>query len=228
MELIASDPADDFLCLYGKKALLRQAEPVTSMNRNRNTTPRRTSCISSVRTANSRIWNRGSWTLHWFCMPNTAAETIRLSSPMRSPRPVPTPMRSYPQRSAPSKDLSTVAPASKPYDMMQDLKENVKNWRSEIEIEEYLTRISFKKDAFDKSGLIYGIGHAVYTVSDPRTKLLRDYARALAYEAGREKEYELYTTTERMAPDVFHAMSRTATKLSVRMSIFIPDSSMTC
>jgi len=91
----------------------------------------------------------------------------------------------------------------KAYDMMQDLKENVKNWRSEIEIEEYLTKI-LKKEAFDKSGLIYGIGHAVYTVSDPRTKLLRDYARALAYESGREKEYELYTMTERLSPDIFH------------------------
>jgi citrate synthase len=86
--------------------------------------------------------------------------------------------------------------------MMQDLAENVKNWRSEIEISDYLTRI-LKKEAYDKSGLIYGVGHAVYTVSDPRTKLLRDYARALAYEAGREDEYELYTLTERLAPQVF-------------------------
>lgn len=97
--------------------------------------------------------------------------------------------------------------SGKAYDMMQDLKANIKNWRSEIEIEEYLTKI-LKKEAFDKSGLIYGIGHAVYTVSDPRTKLLRDYARALAYEAGRELEYELYTTTERMAPEVFYNVKK--------------------
>jgi citrate synthase len=92
--------------------------------------------------------------------------------------------------------------SGKAYTMMQDLAENVKNWRSEIEISDYLTRI-LKKEAYDKSGLIYGVGHAVYTVSDPRTKLLRDYARALAYEAGREDEYELYTLTERLAPQVF-------------------------
>ncbi|MHB1483042.1 MAG: citrate/2-methylcitrate synthase [Saccharofermentanales bacterium] len=97
--------------------------------------------------------------------------------------------------------------SGKAYDMMQDLKENVKNWRSEIEIEDYLTKI-LKKEAFDKSGLIYGIGHAVYTVSDPRTKLLRDYARGLAYEAGREQEYELYTTTERLAPEVFYNVKK--------------------
>ncbi len=88
------------------------------------------------------------------------------------------------------------------YNMMQDLKSTVKNWRDEMEIADYLSDILNKK-AFDRSGLVYGIGHAVYTVSDPRAKLLRDYARALAYECGREDEYLLYTTTERMAPEVF-------------------------
>lgn len=92
--------------------------------------------------------------------------------------------------------------SSKAYAMMQDLATEVKNWRNEMEIEAYLARI-LRKDAFDKSGLIYGIGHAVYTVSDPRTKLLRDYARSLAIESGREEEYELYTLAERMAPEVF-------------------------
>lgn len=99
--------------------------------------------------------------------------------------------------------------SGKAYDMMQDLKANVQNWRSEIEIEDYLTKI-LKKEAFDKSGLIYGIGHAVYTVSDPRTKLLRDYARSLAYEAGREEEYELYTTTERLAPEIFYNVKKSS------------------
>ena len=92
--------------------------------------------------------------------------------------------------------------SNKAYAMMQDLAQGVKNWRNEMEICDYLTKI-LKKEAFDKSGLIYGIGHAVYTVSDPRTKLLRDYARGLAYESGREAEYELYTLTERLAPEVF-------------------------
>lgn len=97
--------------------------------------------------------------------------------------------------------------SGKAYDMLQDLKANVVNWRSEPEIEEYLTKI-LKKEAFDKSGLIYGVGHAVYTASDPRTKLLRDYARGLAYEAGREQEYELYTLTERLAPEVFYSVKK--------------------
>jgi len=97
--------------------------------------------------------------------------------------------------------------SNKAYAMMQELQTNVQNWRNEMEICEYLTKI-LKKDAYDKSGLIYGIGHAVYTVSDPRTKLLRDYARSLAYEAGREAEYELYTITERLAPEVFRNVKK--------------------
>lgn len=92
--------------------------------------------------------------------------------------------------------------SGKAYDMMQDLAANVKNWRNEMEIADYLNRILDKK-AFDNSGLIYGVGHAVYTLSDPRTKLLREYARALAYESGREDEYELFTLAERLAPEVF-------------------------
>lgn len=97
--------------------------------------------------------------------------------------------------------------SNKAYAMMQDLKENVRSWRNEMEICDYLTKI-MKKEAYDKSGLIYGIGHAVYTVSDPRTKLLRDYARGLAYESGREEEYELYTLTERLAPEVFRNVKK--------------------
>jgi citrate synthase len=97
--------------------------------------------------------------------------------------------------------------SSKAYAMMQDLAANVKNWRNEMEIAAYLTRI-LQKEAFDKTGLIYGIGHAVYTLSDPRTKLLRDYARSLAIEAGREEAYELYTLTEKMAPEVFRNVKK--------------------
>jgi citrate synthase len=97
--------------------------------------------------------------------------------------------------------------SNKAYAMMQELKENVHNWRNEMEVCDYLTKI-LKKEAYDKSGLIYGIGHAVYTVSDPRTKLLRDYARSLAYESGREDEYELYTIAERLAPEVFRNVKK--------------------
>ena len=97
--------------------------------------------------------------------------------------------------------------SGKAYDMMQDIKTHVKNWKSEAEISDYLAKI-LRKEAYDQSGLIYGIGHAVYTLSDPRTKLLRDHARALAFEAGREEEFELYTVTEKLAPEIFHAVKK--------------------
>lgn len=91
--------------------------------------------------------------------------------------------------------------SKKTYNMMQDLKKSVRNWRSESELRAYLTALVERK-AYDRKGLIYGIGHAVYTLSDPRTILLRDYARGLAYEAGREEEYELYLSVERLAPQI--------------------------
>jgi citrate synthase len=97
--------------------------------------------------------------------------------------------------------------SGKSFAMMQALAAEVKNWRNEMEIADYLTRI-LKREAFDQSGLIYGIGHAVYTVSDPRTKLLRDYARSLAYESGEEDMYELLLLTERLAPEVFRTYKK--------------------
>ena len=91
--------------------------------------------------------------------------------------------------------------SGKAWNMMQELRETVTNWRDEREVEQYLLRL-LNKDAYDRSGLIYGIGHAVYTLSDPRTKLLRDYARSLAYVNGQEDVYELYMLVERLAPQV--------------------------
>ena len=97
--------------------------------------------------------------------------------------------------------------SGKAFSMMEDLAAQVKHWRNEMEIADYLTRI-LQKEAFDRSGLIYGVGHAVYTLSDPRTKLLRDYARSLAYETGHEDQYELYLLTERLAPEVFRTIKK--------------------
>ncbi len=94
--------------------------------------------------------------------------------------------------------------SNKAFAMMQDLADNVRNWRNELEIADYLKRI-LNKEAFDRSGLIYGIGHAVYTLSDPRARLLRDYARSLAYESGKEELYEMFILTERIAPEVFRS-----------------------
>ncbi len=87
-------------------------------------------------------------------------------------------------------------------EMMEDLKKNVKDWTSEKEVEEYLLRILNKK-ANDFSGKIYGIGHAVYTISDPRAGILKEKARELAIEKGRLDEFELYSMVERITPEVF-------------------------
>lgn len=86
--------------------------------------------------------------------------------------------------------------------MMEEIKANLKDWEDEDEIARYLEKILDKK-AFDRSGLIYGIGHAVYTLSDPRAVLLKQNAEALAREKGREKEFRLYTSIERISKEVF-------------------------
>lgn len=88
-------------------------------------------------------------------------------------------------------------------DMMDNIKENVKHWDSEKEVTDYLYKILNKK-AYDGSGKIYGIGHAVYTISDPRAILLKKQARELAAEKGRLDEFELYQMIERLAPQIFY------------------------
>ena len=85
--------------------------------------------------------------------------------------------------------------------MFADLKEHVKNWESEDEIREYLLKL-LHKEAFDKAGLIYGMGHAVYSLSDPRSKILSRFVKQLSEEKGREDEYHLYATVERLAKEV--------------------------
>jgi citrate synthase len=86
--------------------------------------------------------------------------------------------------------------------MMEDIKHNVKNWKDEAEVEAYLMKI-LKKETYDKTGIIYGIGHAVYTISDPRAVLLKEKARELAVESGKSKEFELYSMVEQITPEAF-------------------------
>ena len=87
--------------------------------------------------------------------------------------------------------------------MMENIKTNVSNWSDEAEIKEYLLKILNKK-AFDNTGKIYGIGHAIYTNSDPRAVLLKEKAEALAHEKNRIEEFKLYAAIERIAPEVFY------------------------
>jgi citrate synthase len=85
--------------------------------------------------------------------------------------------------------------------MFADMKQNVNDWEDEDEISEYLKKL-LHKDAFDHSGLIYGLGHAVYSKSDPRAEILKEFAKKLAGEKGMQKEFGLYSAVERLAPQI--------------------------
>ena len=85
--------------------------------------------------------------------------------------------------------------------MFNDMKEQVKDWKDEEEVSAYLTRL-LHKEAFDHAGLIYGMGHAVYSLSDPRADIFRSFVKKLAQEKGRQDEYALYFLTERLAKEV--------------------------
>ncbi len=85
--------------------------------------------------------------------------------------------------------------------MFDDIKAHCSDWDDEIQIKEYLQKILDHK-AFDHSGLIYGMGHAVYTLSDPREVILKRYAKELATEKGREEEFHLYETVEEVSKDL--------------------------
>lgn len=85
--------------------------------------------------------------------------------------------------------------------MFEDIKKNISDWTDEKQIEQYLVDILDKK-AFDGAGLIYGMGHAVYSISDPRANTFKYFVESLAKEKGREDEYRLYATVEKIAMDV--------------------------
>ena len=85
--------------------------------------------------------------------------------------------------------------------MFEDMKQSLPDWADEDAIRDYLTGL-LHKERFDKSGLIYGMGHAVYSISDPRATLLKGFVHKLCAEKGMEKEYGLYAAVERLAPEV--------------------------
>ena len=85
--------------------------------------------------------------------------------------------------------------------MFEDMKETIKDWEDENAVREYLVNL-LNRRAFDKAGLIYGMGHAVYSISDPRADMLKGFVKNLSEEKGLEKEYALYNMVERLAPEV--------------------------
>lgn len=85
--------------------------------------------------------------------------------------------------------------------MFDDMKKNVKDWTDENEVKEYLKNL-LHKEAFDKAGLIYGMGHAVYSHSDPRATVFKGFVEKLSNEKGLHDEFNLYSMVERLAPQV--------------------------
>jgi len=85
--------------------------------------------------------------------------------------------------------------------MFDDMKQNVKDWTDEEEVKDYLRKL-LHKEAFDHAGLIYGMGHAVYSQSDPRGKVFKGFVESLSSEKGRHEEFALYSLVERLAPEV--------------------------
>lgn len=85
--------------------------------------------------------------------------------------------------------------------MFNDIKTNVRDWDDEEEVAEYIKKI-LHKEAFDRAGLIYGIGHAVYSVSDPRALIFKSFVKSLSDEKGLDREYRLYSLVENLAPQI--------------------------
>ena len=85
--------------------------------------------------------------------------------------------------------------------MFEDMKKTLTNWEDESQIRAYLEAL-LEKNAFDKKGLIYGMGHAIYSVSDPRAEIFKSFVKQLAIEKGCQKEYALYEKVEYMAPQI--------------------------
>ena len=96
-------------------------------------------------------------------------------------------------------------------DMLDHLKENIKNWKDQDEIDAYLNKM-LNKEAYNKSGLIYGIGHAVYTISDPRALLLKELARDLAKEKNRTDEMAFLELIESRAIETFSNFKKGTSK----------------
>lgn len=85
--------------------------------------------------------------------------------------------------------------------MFEDMENTIKDWTDEDEVADYLSKL-LNKEAFDHAGLIYGMGHAVYSLSDPRAKVFKGFVEKLAVEKHREDEFELYSLVEKLAPQI--------------------------
>lgn len=104
-------------------------------------------------------------------------------------------------------------------EMIEDIKAHVGRGDDEKKIEDYLVKI-IRKEAFDGNGLIYGIGHAVYTLSDPRTILLKEKAESLSRAKGMDEEYQLYCTIEKIAPQIIAEEKKTDKAIAINVDFY--------
>ena len=104
-------------------------------------------------------------------------------------------------------------------EMMDNIKENVKDWSNENEVKSYLQKI-VNKEAFNHTGLIYGMGHAIYTVNDPRATILRDRAAKLAHEKGLDEEYNLYKMVEKLSPNILYENHGDGKKICANVDLY--------
>lgn len=104
-------------------------------------------------------------------------------------------------------------------EMMRDLKSHVSDKADEEEVRSYLKKI-LNKEAFDRKGLIYGMGHAVYSLSDPRAQVFKGFVEQLATAKGREKDFALYSMIERMAPQVIAEKARIYKGVSANVDFY--------
>lgn len=103
--------------------------------------------------------------------------------------------------------------------MFEDMKKNVKDWKDEEEVSRYLKAL-LHKEAFDKAGLIYGMGHAIYSLSDPRAKIFSKFVKSLSEEKGLDDEYELYSLVEHLAPKIIAEECKTYKGVSANIDFY--------
>ena len=104
-------------------------------------------------------------------------------------------------------------------EMIEDIKKHVKHPESDKDLKKYLNEILDKK-VFDHQGLIYGMGHAVYTISDPRAEVFKSFVEKLAAEKGRQDDYQLYAAIERLAPELILAKRPNATSVCANVDFY--------
>ncbi len=104
--------------------------------------------------------------------------------------------------------------------MVEDIKANVKDWTDEDEVSAYIEKI-INKAAFDKSGLVYGMGHAIYTLSDPRSIIIREKAESVVKnDAEKYKEFKLYSLIEKLTPDIFRRVKKTDKPMCANVDLY--------